>query len=445
MVAPHPTLLRKLRNTSNIVAVNKAVFVPELHSRYPQDYTSLDVHKVITENLPWREWPSPLRLEPFELLESLQPAPMLVDKILVLCIDFKDKPATLPTSTIYNRLFGTYSNSLKNYYKEISHSRYVPNGQLYGWYRAPQNSTYYTDKQNGFGKYPKSVEKLIEDVVNIASKDHSINWPSFDINNNGYIDNLIVVHSGAEAAYTGNLDDFWAHIYIIPQPKVIQGKTVWIYAITSEYINKPTDPQAIGGDVHEHGHQLGLPDLYDTTYKTNGVGAYSLMGAGSWANKGITPIHLDAWSKYVLGFADAKENPTGTSHLNDAESHPDIIKYTTADPKEYYLVENRQKILYDKYLPSQGIFVWHINENKADNTDPTCYLVGLVQADGLKDLENARNEGDLSDPFPGTSNNRSYGVHTTPNSVLCNKTVKSMSISKISDSGRTMTFYSSPR
>jgi len=67
----------------------------------------------------------------------------------------------------------------------------------------------------------------------------------------------------------------------------------------------------VGVDSHEFGHLLGLPDLYDYSGNSNGVGFYSLMGAGSWGSKGAIPVHMDAWSKYVLGFADATENPTG--------------------------------------------------------------------------------------------------------------------------------------
>lgn len=37
MVAPHPTPLRKLRNTANIAATGKAELVHGLQSKYPQD------------------------------------------------------------------------------------------------------------------------------------------------------------------------------------------------------------------------------------------------------------------------------------------------------------------------------------------------------------------------------------------------------------------------
>lgn len=441
MVAPHPTLLRKLRNTDNIVAANKSELVHDLHSKYPDDYVGLQIHKVITENVPWKEWPSPLR---FESIGSLQPT--VIDKILVLCVDFPDKPAQIPIETIYSRFFGDYQNSLKEYYREISYGRYSPHGELHGWYRAPNPTDYYADKQNGFGKYPQNSERLIEDVIEIALQDSDIDWTSFDNNDNGYIDNLIVVHSGAEAAWTGDVNDFWAHVWIIPEPKIIQGRYVWIYAMTSEYLGKPEDPQVIGGDCHEYGHLLGLPDLYDTSYETNGVGTYSLMGAGSWGNMGMTPTHLDAWSKYVLGFADTIEDPTGSQYIDNVETNSTIFKYTTNDPKEYYLVENRQKILFDKYLPSEGIFVWHINENQIENqmynNDKRCYLVGLIQADNFKDLENRANNGDLGDPFPGIMNNRSFGINTGPKSELCDMTILDILINNISDSANTMSFES---
>lgn len=375
---------------------------------------------------------------------SLQP--IVIDDILVLCVDFPDKPAQIPVETIYSRFFVDNTNSLREYYREISHGRYVPTGSTHGWYRAPQPSTYYTDKQNGFGTYPNSAEKLVEDVVEMASQDPNIDWESFDTNQNGYIDNIFIVHAGAEAAYTGDINDFWAHVFVVPTPKVIGDKSVWVYAMTSEYLSKPSDPTIIGGDCHEFGHLLGLPDLYDYSDNSNGVGAYSLMGAGSWGNMGMTPTHMDAWSKCMLGFVDAEENPTGNVYLDNAETSSNIVKYTTDDPKQYFLVENRQKIRYDEFLPSEGMLIWRINENQIDNQtyndNKSCFLVGLLQADGLQDLENRANNGDLGDAYPGISNNRSFGANTNPKSQLCDMTIFDILINNISDSDTIMTFES---
>jgi len=442
-----PELNRKLRNTSNIIKSDKIGLASDLHAKYPDDYLDVNTHNVMQKVRPWTDIVSPISPIRFSTMENQIKTnqPISIDKILILCVDFPDKPHSLSVGQIYNRFFSDVSNSLKNYYSEVSYGRYVPEGEVYGWYRAPQPSTYYTNKENGFGKYPNSAEKLVEDVLDIAINDPNspIDWQAFDTNNNWYVDNLIIVHSGAEAAYTGDLNDLWAHVYVIPTPKVIGDKSVWVYEMVSEYLETTKDAPTVGVDSHEFGHLLGLPDLYDYSGNSNGVGFYSLMGAGSWGSKGAIPVHMDAWSKYVLGFADATENPTGKVSLTDVETNPNIIKYTTSDPKEYFLVENRQKMLYDKSLPSEGMFIWHINENQQYNDNEACFIVGLIQADGLKDLENKANYGDLGDPFPGILSNISFGVDTTPDSTLCNGTKHKLLIDNISESDSVITFDSS--
>jgi M6 family metalloprotease-like protein len=61
--------------------------------------------------------------------------------------------------------------------------------------------------------------------------------------------------------------------------------------------------------AHEFGHMLGLPDLYGTDANGNevsyGIGRWGLMRTGPW-NKINTdadcPAHMEAWSKYFLGW-----------------------------------------------------------------------------------------------------------------------------------------------
>lgn len=331
MVLAHPELLRKFRNTNYIMKAGKSHLASELYVRYPEDYINIQTHKTIEMVKPWAELPSPIAIQTRQTFgfmnEQKNLQPIAIDKILILCVDFDDKPAQLLVETIYDRFFGDYTNSLKEYFKEVSYGRYIPQGEAYGWYRAPNPFTYYTNKENGFGKYPNSAERLIEDVVEIASKDPNIDWESFDTNNNGYIDNLVVIHSGAEAAYTGDINDFWAHVYIIPTPKTIQqqqklsqGKIVWVYQLVPEYLDTPDNYRLVGIDSHEFGHLLGLPDLYDYSDNSNGVGLYSLMGGGSWTLKGMAPVHLDAWSKHILGFSDPIIDPVGNISIENAET-----------------------------------------------------------------------------------------------------------------------------
>jgi immune inhibitor A len=457
MVAPHPELQRKINNTDNIVNAGKSEFVPNLSTKYPGDYIDLDTHTVLMDVQPWVEdieilssfaYLSP-NIETNNIIQASHTIQNLwgpffttIDRVLVLCVDFSDLVATTTIPTINNRFFSKTQDSFLTYYKEVSYDKWIPNGEVHGWYRAPHPHTYYINNDNGYGAYPNNARRLVEDTIDLALADPAINWTLFDSNGNGKIDNIVVIHAGAEAAWNGSTSLFWAHSSTITTTKYAGAKSIDKYLLTSEYIYSGAT-QRIGIDCHEFGHLLNLPDLYDNSNNSYGVGDYSLMGMGCWANDGLKPVHLDAWSKYKLGFMDITKNPQGAVTVNDVETNADAIKYTTVDPKEYFLIENRQQTLFDIYLPGNGLLIWHINENRSNNNDETCYLVGLVQADNLKDLENKYNYGDAGDPFPGSSNKRSFGNTTTPSSLLCNSTTRDMSITSISNSGNSMTFTAS--
>lgn len=441
MVAPHPELQRKINNTDNIVNANKSEFVPNLSTKYPQDYIDLDTHVILTDIQPWVE--DTAILSSYHNIQNLWgPFFTTIDRVLVLCVDFSDLVAQTTIPNINNRFFSTTGDSFLTYYKEVSYNKWIPNGEVHGWYRAPHPHTYYINNDWGYGTYPNNARRLVEDTIDLALADPAINWALFDTNVNGKIDNIIVVHAGAEAAWLGTTSLFWAHSSTITATKYSGSKSINNYVLTAEYTYSGAS-QRIGVDCHEFAHLLNIPDLYDNSNNSNGVGNWSLMGMGCWGNNGLKPTHLDAWSKYKLGFMDITKNPQGVVTVNNIENNADAIKYTTADPKEYFLIENRQKILFDTYLPGDGLLIWHINENKNNNNDETCFLVGLLQADGLNDLEDKANNGDTGDPFPGSTIKRSFGSTTTPSSLLCDLTTRNMSITSISNSGNSMTFTAS--
>ncbi len=126
----------------------------------------------------------------------------------------------------------------------------------------------------------------------------------------------------------------------------------------------------------------------------------------------------------------------------DALGETNDINYlfTTQYPNEYFMVENRQKIGFDTYLPADGLLVWKVNVNQTRNDNELCYKVGLVQADGLKDLENSVNYGDPGDSYPGATINRAIGMKTAPSNVVCDGSYPSFSIRNITDSASLMSF-----
>lgn len=435
MVAPHPRIREKIKNTRKLIKKNQSHLVPGLVKDRPDQYLDLKDYTIIDRLKPWAESSAPAKATNLKKLQT-----KVYDKILILCADFSDRPSQTPLSTITNRFFSTTFNegyTFINYYAENSFLNFIPQGEVHGWYRAPKTASYYVDQDYGFGKRLE----LINDILDIAATDPTIDWQSFDANNDEKLDYLIIVHAGDEAASSGSTTDFWAHVGGM-YTKTIYGKSVDIYALVSEYITD-TNKQVSGVDCHEFGHLLGLPDLYDYDGDSYGAGYWSVMAHGSWANGGKTPVHFDIWSKFNQGWINPMLNRTGSLTLRNIENYPDTVVYTTSVSGEFFIIENRQKLYFDYYLPSSGILIWKVNEYKLNNNDQACYKVGLVQADGQKHLELQMNAGDSGDPYPGSYSNRKFSRYTIPSPMLCSGTVETnINITDITDSSTTMSFQS---
>ena len=77
----------------------------------------------------------------------------------------------------------------------------------------------------------------------------------------------------------------------------------------SNYIVQPED-SGVGVFAHEYGHDLGLPDLYDTSGAGDSdVDFWDLMSSGSHSGPIFQsmPTHMGIWDKWVLGWADPVE------------------------------------------------------------------------------------------------------------------------------------------
>ena len=69
---------------------------------------------------------------------------------------------------------------------------------------------------------------------------------------------------------------------------------------------QPED-SGVGVFAHEYGHDLGLPDLYDTSGDADSdVDFWDLMSIGSHCGPIFQsmPTHMGIWDKWVLGWAD---------------------------------------------------------------------------------------------------------------------------------------------
>ncbi len=196
-----------------------------------------------------------------------------------------------------------HPGSMADYYKETSYSQAFLSGQVTSWLRMPHPYSYYVDGQRGFGNYPNNAQKLTEDAVIAA--DPYINFDLYDNNGDGVVDALFIVHAGPGYEDTGNFNYIHSHAWQTTYTMDVDDVHVRGYSMEPEETGSGGMIN-IGVFCHEFGHVLGLPDLYDYDYDSEGVGAWSLMAGGSWGGGGAIPVHFDAWCKYKLGWVAAQ-------------------------------------------------------------------------------------------------------------------------------------------
>jgi immune inhibitor A len=333
---------------------------------------------------------------------------------LALLVDFGDNEGARPPADFERMLFDKKNpDSMTKIYEEMSYGKLDVGGEVIGWVRAPNPYSFYTDGESGTGNhYPRNTPGLLVDALKEFCRTDDLR--RFDVNGDGFVDGIFLIHAGGGAEAEPNpakrKDMIWSHKWVLPTPFSNSGVKVYAYS------TEPEDGK-VGVFAHEFGHVLGLPDLYDTSYRSEGVGIWCLMGSGSWGGKGAKPTRLSSWCLSKLGWVEPRKAASGSYTLDTLENDATACLWAWTGGKsgpEYFLLENRQKAGRDASLPASGLAVWHIDESQSDNTNVLAYKVGLAQADGRQDLEKAKNDGDGGDLFPGTSRKTGYSDQTNP-------------------------------
>ncbi len=355
-------------------------------------------------------------------------------------------------------LFGNNpTGSLIDYYDEISYGQFQIDGIVSGWYQSSLNQSQAVD----------NVKQYVAEVAYLADSD--LDYGQFDNDgpdnipnsgdDDGYVDCIAVVYPGCLSG-SSNL---WAHQsslgsnyeYVTNDQRPDGG-----YIVVSSYMVCPElDGQpncntsricTIGLYAHEFGHIIGLPDLYDrdeSNGDSEGLGNWCLMAAANYlGDSGDTPGHMSSWCKIQMGWINPVISNSMETNVQIAQlaTSPTAIKIWEDDYRSsrYFLIENRQPVGFDTYLPGNGLMIYHINENRTagfnsfgpNNDDENNKLVDLEAADGDQDLDNNYNRGDEGDPFPGTGGNVNFNDLTNPSSNRNNGYQTGISINNISDS-----------
>ncbi len=369
--------------------------------------------------------------------------------VAALLIEFTDVTASSSHSKSYfdNKLFSQNAGyySMYDYFNEVSDGQLAITGTTGSrWYKSAHALAYYgADGSGGVDTYYTDISNLVIEAVQQADVD--IDFSQYDLDGDGIVNHVIIIHAGEGQENSGNTNDIWSHSgSFIGSYLTNDGVRIKSYTMLSEY-------SPVGVFAHEFGHDLGLPDLYNTQSLggTTVVGEWDLMDFGSWLglnHNGFFPAHIGAWGKKYLGWVtpiDLTQKELGvTVTTAGAQSVYKIPAMTADDPlKEYFLVEYRRKANFDRYLPGEGLLIWHIDDAMLDyethdslNNTGTALYLNVVNSEpyvphravDLVEADNTDKTSEASDPFPGTSGitsfvspyNNAYNQQSSPFSIL---------------------------
>ena len=388
--------------------------------------------------VPGNEFPvgTPLRVVRSAALER---APLTgTVRVVVVLVNFSDQSMTKTKAHFTNLFFSTgviSTGSVKEYFKEVSGGTINLEGEVVGPFTLSNTMAHYANEDSGTGAAEPNARTMAREAALAANP--SVNYAPYDNDGNGFVDAFIVIHAGPGAEETLNVDHIWSHKWVLSGGALnVDGTKIF------GYLTVPEDAR-IGVCAHELGHLLfGWPDLYDTDGSSEGIGDWCLMAGGSWNGSGNTPAHPSAWCKANQGWVSVVVQTSNASvSIADVKTGRKVYRLwkNGAGGSEYFLVENRQKTKFDKALPGAGLLIWHIDESVTSNANEVHPKVALKQADGLKQLESAANQGNAGDPFPGSTNNKTFNKSSNPNSLSYAGVDTCVSVTNISASAATMT------
>jgi len=290
-----------------------------------------------------------------------------VIRVLVIAVAFSDINYTLSIDQLKRNWFGTVAS----YYHEVSLGKLTMTGDVYGWYRLPFPESHYGMDCKGVDDADCSGSdgswQIALDAVHLAQG-------QVDFGNYDY---FIFVHSGYGQESSGVKREVWSVTYMSGVNVQTLSRTLSLFSIVPEL---EVGGVPIGVYCLEFGHDLGLPDLYNTKTGTAILGPWELMDRGSWNGdpRGSSPAHMTAWDKIQLGFINgpqlASANPNVTStftvdptEVSSSNVHaieiPVSSSVVPANASRYYLVEVRSLIGFDVALPAEGVLITYVDNN----------------------------------------------------------------------------------
>ena len=370
-------------------------------------------------------------------------------KLVMILIGFTDKAFT-KTQSDFNNLMNqvNYSvngatGSVYDYFYDNSFNQLMLNTIIAGPYTASNKMAYY-GANDAYGDDQRPRE-LVSEAINKADAD--VDFSQTDNDGDGYADGLYLIYAGYGEEAGASTNAIWAHAWSLVSPVLKDGVYLSDYSCSSELDGiSGTNITNIGVICHEFSHVCGLPDFYDTDYETSGqsfdLGYWDVMAGGSWNNDGKTPPYHNSYSRIMLGWqaANTLSSPQTISLPNSAENNISY-QFNTTTTDEFFVVENRQQIGWDAYIPYHGMLIYHVDLNYSGWSSNEINCVPTHQGMDIEEADNVKSDATVTaDPFPGSASKTSFTDATTPSSKSWASANTAKPISSISESGELITF-----
>ncbi|MFJ8544514.1 immune inhibitor A domain-containing protein [Streptomyces sp. NPDC093586] len=289
--------------------------------------------------------------------------------------------------------FGTGKgvNSLKTYYEKQSSGRYSVDGEVSDWVKIPYNEARYgsnkcdpdncawfavQDGVNAWVEQQKAAGRTDAQIkADLAEYDQ---WDRYDFDGDGdfneadgYIDHFQLVHAGEDESAGGGAqgeDAIWAHRWYAfgtdagatgPADNKLGGTQIGSTGVwVGDYTIQPENG-GLGVFAHEYGHDLGLPDHYDTAGGDNSTGFWTLMSAGSWLGTGRNEIgdlpgDMNAWDKLTLNWLNFDTAKAGVNSWHKLG----VAEYNTKHKQGLVVQLPEKAVTTELVAPAEGRTQW---------------------------------------------------------------------------------------
>ncbi len=373
------------------------------------------------------------------------------------------------TEKVLNGFSKDAAGTVTEFYMEQSYGQMMAEVDVYGPYQSVLSlvdechyggitvagsshySTLPNQLTNGFviGAGGGGVAGMMAEAVPMADPD--INYADYDNDGDGYVDLVFIIHSGSDMSVTGDPCDTWSHAISLepaleplsPVPlgiPTLDGVVV-ANANTVPELDLPEGGMNLGVVSHEMSHNLGEPDFYDTSYKSQGTGDWDNMAGGAHFGDppGANPLHFNPLVKLAQAWIEPKiiEKTTKNLQLRPWEVYPDlaIVPLKRGDDPATEEVETSaileahllhfssrsahgprhwgspidgadQPAIFDRLLLNSGLMVWHWDDTIGNNNDSSRYRLDLEEFDYLdktQELALNRTRGEPTDTYFDTA------------------------------------------